>query len=116
MLINLLHRRPRVGDPLHEGAGPGVDAGDAVAALPGPVANDAQQVPSVPGVADEEAAPGVPAARVFAKLRPGAHLGAVHREALLTGLQANLRNLRHLTSDKNPAIIMETDLELELII
>ena len=51
-MFNLLHRCPRVGDPQQEGAGPGVDTRNAVAALPGPVAHDAQQMP---GVADEEA-------------------------------------------------------------
>ena len=41
-----------------------------IAALPGPVAHEAQQMPGVEDVEDdEEAAPGVPTARVFAQFR-----------------------------------------------
>ena len=41
-----------------------------IAALPGPVAHEAQQMPGVEDVEDdEEAAPGVPTARVFSQFR-----------------------------------------------
>ena len=45
---------------------------------PGPVAHDAQQVPGVGVVADEEAAPRVSGARVLAQLSPGTHLHYYH--------------------------------------
>ena len=55
LTISLLHGCPCGIDPVKEGADPGVDPGDAVAAVPGPVAHDAQQVPGIAVVFDEEA-------------------------------------------------------------
>ena len=55
LTISLLHGRPCGIDPVKEGADPGVDPGDAVAAVPGPIAHDAQQVPGIAVVFDEEA-------------------------------------------------------------
>ena len=94
LTISLLHGRPGSIDPVEEGADPGVDPVDTVAALPGPVAHDAQQVPGVAAVFDEEAAPRVPGAGVLAELSPGADMGAVHRELLLTCGQGDLRHLK----------------------
>ena len=93
LTISLLHGRPSSIDPVEEGADPGVYPGDTVAAVPGPVAHDAQQVPGVAAVFDEEAAPRVPGAGVLAELSPGADVGAVHRELLLTCGKGDLGHL-----------------------
>ena len=57
LTISLLHGCPGGIDPVEEGADPGVDARDAVTAVPGPIAHDSQQVPGVAVVFNEEAAP-----------------------------------------------------------
>ena len=57
LTISLLHGCPGGIDPVEEGADPGVDARDAVTAVPGPIAHDSQQVPGVAVVFNEKAAP-----------------------------------------------------------
>ena len=90
MIFSLLHGCPCVTDPVEKRADPGVNPREAIAAIPCPIAHDAQQVPGVAVVFNEEAAPGVPGAGVLAELRTSADMGAVHIELILTCGQGDL--------------------------
>ena len=96
LTIPLLHSRLCGIDPVKEGADPGVNPREAIAAIPCPIAHDAQQVPGVAVVFNEEATPGVPGAGVIAKLGTSADMGAVHRELILTCGQGDLGHLKQI--------------------
>ena len=96
LTISLLHGCPGGIDPVEEGGDPGVDPGDTIAAIHGPKAYDAQQVPGVAVVFDEEASPRVTSAGVLAKLSPSTDIGAVHIELLQTRGQGDLGHLKQI--------------------